>query len=60
VIAGKEEIAMKFVQIEAVAVRVQNPNGGQQHDELELFGLDEEGRVYRYGFSTGGWHELSK
>ncbi len=48
----------KFIQIEAVAIRVTDEKG-RQHDELELFALDDAGKVHRFAFATGGgWIEM--
>ena len=48
----------RFIQIQAVAVRVAGTGGGP-HDVLEIVALSDDGKVYRYALQTGGgWIEL--
>ncbi len=46
----------KFVQMQAVTVRIVDQHG-KALDELELFALGDDGKVYRITVGhAGGWH----
>ena len=48
----------KFTQFQAIGVRANDSTSGKQYDELELFALGDDGKVYRFMWTASTWKEM--